>query len=109
MRWPRPTNIPLLAQLPIDPELAQACDEGGLEDFQKDYLADTCKMITGFDKIIQPSKRAVRHTPDGPLAASVSRKLGRAFSGMQSPLRALDTLRPENENFTLFRGLRIAQ
>ena len=39
-------NIPLLAQLPIDPELAQACDEGRLEDFQKDYLADTCKMIT---------------------------------------------------------------
>ena len=43
-------NIPLLAQLPIDPELAQACDEGRLEDFQKDYLADTCKMITALIK-----------------------------------------------------------
>lgn len=38
-------GISLLAQLPIDPELAQACDEGRLEAFQKDYLADTCKMI----------------------------------------------------------------
>ena len=46
----RANNIPLLAQLPIDPELAQACDEGRLEDFQKDYLADTCKMITALIK-----------------------------------------------------------
>ena len=47
---PKANNIPLLAQLPIDPELAQACDEGRLEDFQKDYLADTCKMITALIK-----------------------------------------------------------
>ena len=39
-------GISLLAQLPIDPELAQACDEGRLEAFEQDYLADTCKMIT---------------------------------------------------------------
>ena len=38
-------GIPLLAQLPIDPELAHACDEGRLEDFNQNYLADTCKMI----------------------------------------------------------------
>ena len=38
--------IPLLAQLPIDPELAKACDAGKLEEFGQDYLADTCKMLT---------------------------------------------------------------
>ena len=39
-------SIPLLAQLPIDPELAKACDAGKLEEFGQDYLADTCKMLT---------------------------------------------------------------
>lgn len=38
-------GIPLLARLPIDPDLAAACDDGKLEAFDKDYLADTCKMI----------------------------------------------------------------
>ena len=39
-------RIPLLAELPIDPELAKLCDEGKLESFSKDYLADTCKLLT---------------------------------------------------------------
>ena len=39
-------GIPLLAQLPIDPELAEACDAGELEKFDKDYLSDTCKLIS---------------------------------------------------------------
>ncbi len=39
-------GIPLLAQLPIDPDLAAACDEGKLEEFPREYLGDTCKMIT---------------------------------------------------------------
>ncbi len=43
-------QIPLLAQLPIDPELAKACDEGKLEAFGQDYLADTCKMINAIMK-----------------------------------------------------------
>ena len=41
----------LSAQLPIDPELAQACDEGRAEDFKQDYLADTCKMINALMKV----------------------------------------------------------
>ena len=44
-------GISLLAQLPIDPELAQACDEGRAEDFKQDYLADTCKMINALMKV----------------------------------------------------------
>ena len=44
-------DISLLAQLPIDPELAQACDEGRAEDFKQDYLADTCKMINALMKV----------------------------------------------------------
>ena len=39
-------GISLLAQLPIDPDLATACDEGKLEEFPREYLSDTCKMIT---------------------------------------------------------------
>ncbi len=39
-------GIALLAQLPIDPDLAAACDAGKLESFNKDYLADTCKMLS---------------------------------------------------------------
>ena len=39
-------GIPLLAQLPIDPALAQACDEGRLEEFGQDYLKDTCQMLS---------------------------------------------------------------
>ncbi len=38
-------GVPLLAQLPINPTLAQLCDEGRLEDFNEDYLADTCRLI----------------------------------------------------------------
>lgn len=39
-------GIALLAQLPIDPDLAAACDAGKLEAFDKDYLADTCKLLS---------------------------------------------------------------
>ncbi len=38
-------GISLLAQLPMDPELAQACDEGRMEDFSVDYLADNFLLI----------------------------------------------------------------
>jgi Mrp family chromosome partitioning ATPase len=43
-------GIPLLAQLPIDPALAQACDAGQLEDYPQDRLADTCKMLNALLK-----------------------------------------------------------
>lgn len=42
----RSNGIALLAQLPIDPDLAAACDAGKLEAFDKDYLADTCKLLS---------------------------------------------------------------
>ncbi|MBR1781317.1 MAG: Mrp/NBP35 family ATP-binding protein [Oscillospiraceae bacterium] len=38
-------GIALLAQLPIDPELAHACDEGAVEGVQRDYLDSTCDLI----------------------------------------------------------------
>jgi Mrp family chromosome partitioning ATPase len=43
-------GIPLLAQLPIDPALAQACDAGQLEDYPQVRLADTCKMLNALLK-----------------------------------------------------------
>ena len=34
----RAANAPLLGQLPIDPELAKLCDEGGIERYSSDVL-----------------------------------------------------------------------
>jgi len=38
-------NIPLLAKLPIIPELAQLCDSGEIERFDQDLLGRAVKMI----------------------------------------------------------------
>ena len=38
-------GIPLLAQMPIDPQLAALADEGRIEDFHGDWLADTVTAL----------------------------------------------------------------
>ena len=38
-------GIPLLARLPIDSMLAQACDKGEIEKYDNDYLTDAADMI----------------------------------------------------------------
>ncbi|MDY4953110.1 MAG: Mrp/NBP35 family ATP-binding protein [Candidatus Onthomonas sp.] len=38
-------HVPVLARLPIDPNLAAACDTGKIEEMDTDYLADTAKML----------------------------------------------------------------
>ena len=38
-------HVPVLARLPIDPDLAAACDAGRIEEFDMDYLTDTAKML----------------------------------------------------------------
>lgn len=38
-------HVPVLAQLPIDPALATACDTGKIEDMKTDYLKDTAAML----------------------------------------------------------------
>ncbi len=41
-------GIPLVAKLPIDPEMAQACDQGKIEAFKTDALD---KLLDGLEKI----------------------------------------------------------
>ena len=38
-------GIPLLAQMPIDPQLAALTDEGRIEEFNGDWLADAVTAI----------------------------------------------------------------
>lgn len=38
-------NLPLLARMPIDPNLAQLADQGRIEDFQSQYLASVMEVI----------------------------------------------------------------
>jgi Mrp family chromosome partitioning ATPase len=38
-------SIPLLAELPIDPELASHCDKGVIELFEGDYMERCCDLI----------------------------------------------------------------
>ena len=38
-------GIPLLAQMPIDPQLAALTDEGRIEEFKGDWLADTVTAL----------------------------------------------------------------
>jgi hydrogenase maturation protease len=39
-------GAPLLAQLPIDPELARLCDEGNIERYDSDALTSLRKALT---------------------------------------------------------------
>jgi len=39
-------NAPLLGQLPIDPELARLCDEGGIERYSSDVLTSLVQNLT---------------------------------------------------------------
>lgn len=38
-------DIPVLAQMPINPALAKACDDGTIEDFETDYLNNAINAI----------------------------------------------------------------
>jgi len=38
-------RVPVLARLPIDPDLAAACDAGRIEFENKEYLKDAMKII----------------------------------------------------------------
>ncbi len=38
-------SIPVLAQMPINPAMAAACDNGTIEDLQVDYLEDAIRVI----------------------------------------------------------------
>ncbi len=39
-------GAPLLAQLPIDPELARLCDEGNIERYDSDVVANLGQAVT---------------------------------------------------------------
>jgi Mrp family chromosome partitioning ATPase len=38
-------EVPVLARIPIDPELAAACDAGKIEFVEKDYMKDAMKVL----------------------------------------------------------------
>ena len=38
-------DVPVLAKLPVDPALAQACDEGKIEFLENDYMKDAMEVI----------------------------------------------------------------
>lgn len=38
-------SVPVLAQMPINPQMAAACDNGTVEDLEVDYLEDAVQMI----------------------------------------------------------------
>ena len=38
-------NIPFLGRLPIDPKLAELCDRGEIEKFDKDYVDGCIEML----------------------------------------------------------------
>ena len=38
-------GIPILARLPIDPALAKACDEGRVEQLERNYLEDVARAL----------------------------------------------------------------
>ena len=40
-------NAPLIAQLPIDPELAKLCDEGNIERYDSDIIKTLGEVISG--------------------------------------------------------------
>ena len=41
-------HLPVLARMPIDPQLAQLCDEGKIEKAQTDYLTEACRKIVEY-------------------------------------------------------------
>ena len=41
-------NLPVLAKMPIDPQLAQLCDEGEIEKAPADYLTEACQKIVEY-------------------------------------------------------------
>jgi hypothetical protein len=41
----RAAQAPLLAQVPIDPELARLCDDGGLEQYDSSLITDFGKAF----------------------------------------------------------------
>ena len=41
-------HLPVLAKMPIDPQLAQLCDEGKIEKAQTDYLTEACRKIVEY-------------------------------------------------------------
>ena len=41
-------NLPVLAKMPIDPQLAQLCDQGKIEQASADYLADACRKVVEY-------------------------------------------------------------
>ena len=38
-------GLDVLGKLPIEPELAEACDSGSIEDFKGDLLEDAVKKL----------------------------------------------------------------
>ena len=44
-------GIPFYASLPIDPKLAKLCDEGAIESFEGDYLADLSDYLHAYEKV----------------------------------------------------------
>ena len=42
-------NAPLLAQIPIDPQIAKLCDEGNIERYDSDIITQLGEAITGTD------------------------------------------------------------
>ena len=38
-------DVPVLAQMPINPALAKACDDGSIEDFETEYLEQAIAVI----------------------------------------------------------------
>ena len=43
-------SVPVLAQMPINPAMAAACDKGTVEDLEVDYLEDAVQMILASNK-----------------------------------------------------------
>ena len=41
----RKHNLPILARLPIDPKIAEACDRGMIESYQGDYLGKIGEIL----------------------------------------------------------------
>lgn len=44
-------RIPLLARIPIDPQIAQACDRGEIEELDGEWLEDAVVAIRNFKKV----------------------------------------------------------
>ena len=43
-------DIPVLAKLPIDPQLAKLCDQGTIELFEGEWLTEAAEKIVSLEK-----------------------------------------------------------